>query len=94
MISVDKQLDEVLLFHVFRVSCEEKSWCKMVVCVLKIRLVSTYDLDIIPGTSHCSDCLGLASCARPPSSAHGHVWVKDSTFRIHFLGNDTDRAPG
>ena len=54
MVSVNKHLDEVLLFLVFWVSCEEQSWCTMVVRVLKLRLVSTYTFDIIPGTSHCT----------------------------------------
>ena len=60
MVSVNQQLYEVPLFLVFWVSCKEKRWCKMVVCVLEGRLVSADAVDSIPGTSHCTLCLALA----------------------------------
>ena len=58
-----------------------KSWCKMVVCVLKGRLVSADAVDSIPGTSHCTLCQtesvwllrDLHCLLRVP---------QDSTFRI------------
>lgn len=78
-IPVNKQLDKVLLFPVFWISCEEKGWCKMVVRVLKVLIVSTYAFDIMPGASHWT----LASCRYPHA-----CWVKARRFvSVEYLAS-------